>query len=328
SLLLATVCVLSAAILSGCREKTGTTEFETVPVLQDTRDTAEKMNTFVTLNGNSVTYNMNTRKIVALSGAGDLVAFGIKPLAVIADDTTMAAYPAFFEGVDSPNYTQPFNAEEIMSYGPELILVYQMMDDDSIKELEKIAPVIPLYRESFDFEERLGYIGDIFGLQDNAKTLIDYAKDTQEKAIARLQELNLSGKTVSVFYYLEGVSIPPTDYWYFNKIIYDYMGMKRTAAADEFLNDPTNNPFTPISSEVLRNYEGDIVIYVDLAVTGGVPAVPDVLNANPGWQSLKAYQNGTVGAIDAMLYAEKDVLYLQAQYSSLISAFEKSMPQE
>lgn len=325
SAVVALICVLSAGVLSGCSSNEDPTIFDTVPVLEDTRDTAEKMNTFVTLNGDSVTYNMNTRKIVALSGAGDLVAFGIRPLAVIADDTTMASYPAFFDGVESLNYTQPFNAEEIMSYEPELILVYQLMDDETIGELEQIAPVIPLYRESFDFEERLGYIGEIFGLQENAQTLIDYAEQTQAEAIQRLQELNLSGKTVSVFYYLDGVSIPPTDYWYFNKIIYDYLGMKRTAAADEFLNNEQNNPFTPISNEVLRNFEGDIVIYVDLAVTGGEPAVPDALNANPGWQSLKAYREGKIGAIDAMLYAEKDVLYLSAQYSSLMSAFEKSL---
>lgn len=86
-----------------------------------------------------------------------------------------------------------------MSYQPELILVYQLMDDETIGELEQIAPVIPLYRESFDFEERLGYIGEIFGLQENAQTLIDYAEQTQAEAIQRLQELNLSGKTVSVF---------------------------------------------------------------------------------------------------------------------------------
>lgn len=323
--LLAALCVFFALMLTGCQGDEDPTIFETVPVLEDTRGTEEKMNTFVTLNGDSVTYNMNTRKIVALSGAGDLVAFGIRPLAVIADSSTMSSYPTFFENVETLNYTQPYNAEEIMTYHPELILVYQLMEDDDITELEKIAPVIPLYRESFDFEERLGYIGEIFGLQDNAQKLIEYAENTQKEALDRIKDMNLGGKTVSVFYYFDGVSIPPTDYWYFNKIIYDYLGMKRTEAAEEFLNNSQNNPFTPISNESLRNFEGDVVIYVDLMATNGVASVPEALQANPGWQSLDAYKNDKIGAIDAMLYAEKDVLYLSAQYSSLMAAFEKAL---
>lgn len=323
--MIAAMFVMFTLVLAGCREGETSTEFDTVPVLQDTRGTEEKINTFTTLNGDSVTYNMNTRRIVALSGAGDLVAFGIRPLAVIADSSTMSSYPTFFDGIETLNYTQPYNAEEIMSYEPELILVYQLMEDDDITALEKIAPVIPLYRESFDFEERLGYIGEIFGLQENAQTLIEYAENTQKEALDRINEMHLSGKTVSVFYYYDGVSIPPTDYWYFNKIIYEYLGMKRTEAAEEFLNNSQNNPFTPISNESLRNFEGDIVIYVDLMATNGEASVPEALQANPGWQSLKAYQNDKIGVIDAMLYTEKDVLYLSAQYSSLMAAFEKAI---
>ena len=135
-----------------------------IPVLEDTRPLEAEEYTFTTLSGDSVTYNRNTRRIVALSGAGDLAAFGIKPLAVLAEQAVLDSYPTFFEGVSVLEYSQPFNLEEILSYEPELILVYQLMEEENIEQLEKIAPVIPLYRESFDFAERLGYIGEIFGL--------------------------------------------------------------------------------------------------------------------------------------------------------------------
>lgn len=295
-------------------------QFDTVPVLQDTRPTEAKENTFTTLNGNDVTYNMNTRKIVAISGAGDLAAFGIRPSAVIAEESTVESYKSFFEGVKLLNYTQPFDAEEVMSYEPELILVNQLMDEENIKELEKIAPVIPLYRESFDFEERLGYIGKIFGLEESAQILIDYAKETKQAALDKVADMNLSEKTVTVFYYLDGLSIPPTDFWYFNKIIYDDLGMKRLAVVDSFL-ETQDSPFSPISYEVLPDYEADVIIYAD--IMGGL-GIPNDLAENPAWKMLKAVKNDQVGIIDAMLYAEKDILYLYAQYDGILKAFEKA----
>ena len=45
----------------------------------------------------------------------------------------------------------------------------------------------------------------------------------QESALTAISDLGLSDKTVSVFYYMDGVSIPPSEYWYFNKILYDYL---------------------------------------------------------------------------------------------------------
>lgn len=320
------MCVMCVGMFSACgKQSTEKAQFKTVPVLEDTRSTETKMNTFKTLNGNEVTYNMNTRKIVAISGAGDLVAFGLRPSAVIADSSTVESYKTFFEGVKLLDYTQPFDTEEILSYEPELILVNQLMDEENIKALEKIAPVIPLYRESFDFEERLGYIGKIFGLEDNAKILIDYAKETKQAALDKVAEMNLSEKTVTVFYYMDGVSVPPTEYWYFNKIIYEDLGMKRLPIVDRFL-ETQDNPFAPISYEVLKDYEGDVVIYADImaAMMGTDLGVPNDLAENPMWKMLDCVKEDRVGIIDAMLYAEKDVLYLYAQYDGILKAFEKA----
>ncbi len=323
------VCMLVA--FSACSSKPTETpkndkaQFQTVPVLEDTRPTDVKENTFKTLNGNEVTYNMNTRRIVAISGAGDLAAFGIRPLAVIADESTVNSYKTFFEGVELLKYTQPFDAEEVLSYKPELILVNQYMDEQNIQELEKIAPVIPLYRESFDFSERLGYIGKIFGMEENANTLINYAAETKQAALDKVADMNLSEKTVTVFYYMDGVSVPPTDYWYFNKIIYDDLGMKRLKVVDDFLATQ-DNPFAPISYENLLEYEGDVVIYADImaAMMGTELSIPNDLAENPMWKMLKSVKEDRVGVIDAMLYAEKDVLYLYAQYDGILKAFEKA----
>lgn len=83
-------------------------DFPTVPILEDIRDhSTKKEKTITTLNGDSVTYNMNTDKIVSLSSAGDLVSMGIRPLAVDGNAYT-TGYSKFFNGVDLLKNTQPF----------------------------------------------------------------------------------------------------------------------------------------------------------------------------------------------------------------------------
>ena len=328
ALFLASVCLIGLfGVFSACNESKDQLSYETVPILQDTRPETEQMNTFTTLNGNNVTYNLNTRRIVAIACAGDLAAFGIRPLAV-SGYTVTEGYESFFEGVELLEENQPFDPEEILSYRPELILVNQLMEQRNIERLEEIAPVIPLWRESYDFEQRLSYIGEIFGLTENAQTLIEFAEATQKEALEEIRALGIENKTVSVFYYgNNGVSVPPMDYWYFNKILYDYLGLKQLDVTKEFLDDPNNTPFSPISNEVLRRYEGDIVIYayVMSSVFGAGPSVPEQLTLNPGWRSLKAVQEDRVGLLDGMLYADKDVLYLRAQYGRILAALRQGM---
>ncbi len=70
-------------ILSSCNEVTNTSNNSTkldlpeMPTLVDNRSNDKKMKTITTLNGNEVTYNANTRDIVALGCAGDILSLGL-----------------------------------------------------------------------------------------------------------------------------------------------------------------------------------------------------------------------------------------------------------
>ena len=144
-----------------------------------------------------------------------------------------------------------------------------------------------------------------------------------KESLEKIEKLDLKGKTVSIFYDLMGgsIMIPPMEWWYFNTIVFDYMGMEQTEAAK---NLTFESMFTPISNEKIREFEGDIVIYADIAAVNGKPAIPEVIQTNPGWMVLKAVQANKVGVIDAGMYADKDVLYLADQYSQLLTAFKKA----
>lgn len=314
-------------ILGGCSKKSEQVKKKTIraideiklPKLSDTRSEEYKENSFKTLNGNIVKYNMNTRKIVCIDGSHDLVAFGITPLAY-EGTTDISGYEEFYEGSSMlDNYT-PFSSEEVLSYEPELILVNQRMIPTNIKALEKIAPVIPVYSDSTDFAQRLTYIGKIFGLEEHAEKLIDYAEELKEAMLKEMRKLNLQDKTLTLFTYLTAISIIPERGWFMNVILYDYLNIKRLKKVTDFMRDESGLAYEAISSEKLKDYEGDLVLFASLDNEG----IPDYVKENVGWQQLNAVKENRVAVFKARPYAQKGVILLYEQYMQLFDALKKA----
>lgn len=308
---------LIAGIFGGCAKSGQSTNLADVnmPVLEDTRGTEVQMNTITTLNGNEVSYNMNTRKIVCIFGSQDVVAFGIKLLAYEAS-TDIKGYESYYDGATALKNSTPISAEEVYSYEPELILVNQQMTSEDIGTLSKIAPVIPLYTDSTSFETRLRFIGNVFGLQEHAETLIKYAADLKDTMLANMQELNIQDKTLTMFTYFGAITIPPQRGWFMNVILYDYLGIKRLDIVKEFMEDESGIAYEGISSENLINYEGDLVIYAGF----GEATITTFVSENPGWQALKAVREDRVGVIDITPYVQKGVILLYNQYAQILNA--------
>ena len=282
----------------------------------DTRSNEIKMNTITTLNGDSVTYNMNTRRIVCTFGSQDVVAFGVKLLAYEAS-TDVEGYESFYGDAQALVNSAPIDPEEILSYEPELIFVSQGTSKSTILSLSKIAPTIPLYTDSLDFSVRLSYIGEIFGLKDTASKLIKYADDLKNNMIEEVKSLNLLDKTLTIYtYFGNGISIPPQRGWFMNTIIYDYLGLKRLENVEKFMTDESGIAYAAISSESLKEYEGDLVLYAGFGET----KVSTYVSENAGWKRLKAVKENRVGVIDITPYAQKGVILLEKQYSQIIEA--------
>lgn len=290
-------------------------EMPTLPVLTDTRPEEYEEYTFTTLNGDEVTFNRNTRKIVCVFGSQDVVAFGI-PLLAYEGTTDITGYEEYYDGAAALVNTSPFSPEEILSYEPELILVNERMSASQIERLSKIAPVIPLYTDSTDFAQRLSYIGEIFGMQKEANELITYEETLRENMVKELKDLGLSDKTLTIFTYLGNISIPPMRGWFMNTILYEYVGMKRTDKVKEFMEDESGVAYEAISSEKLKEYEGDLVLFAG----DGVKTISTYVTENVGWKSLDAVKEDRVGVIDMSVYAQKGVILLYEQYAQLLEA--------
>lgn len=310
-----TLCLSLAAVCSVSAAENTEDAAPQMPKLTDTRSEEYKENTFTTLNGDEVTYNMNTRRIVCVFGSQDVVGFGI-PLLAYEGYTETEGYEEYYEGAQALKDTSPFSAEEILSYDPELILVNQKLSQTQIEQLSQIAPTIPLYTESTDFATRLNYIGEIFGLQDSAAQLVEYANALQDYMIRELDAMNLRDKTLTIYTYMGAISIPPERGWFMNTIIYDYAGIKRLPIVEEFMTDESGVAYEAISAEKLKEYEGDMVIYAGFGET----EISSYVTENVGWQSLNAVKEDRVGILDITPYAQKGVILLADQYGQILDA--------
>jgi len=318
------IMILSFSLFS-CGSEEGTKETSTnfdlvdvkMPKLEDSRGSEEKIVTFTDLNGNEHTYNQNTRRIVCTFGSQDVVGFGIKLLAY-EGTTDIEGYESYYEGSKKLTHTSPLDSEELMSYDPDIILTTQSYSLESAKTLKKVtgAEIIPLFTDSTDFETRLSYIGNIFGLKDNANKLIDYSNTLKNSMINEMNKLDISNKTLTIFTYMGSITIPPMRGWFMNTIAYDYLGLKCTDKVKDFMTDESVNAYGTISSEKLYEYEGDLVIFANLDGDG----ITSKVTANPGWQVLNAVRENRVGILDTAQYAQKGVILLYKQYVDLYNA--------
>ena len=293
---------------------------ENFPVLEDTRGTEYKENTITTLNGNDVTYNMNTRKIVCIFGSQDVVAFGIKLLAY-ENSTSTTGYEKYYEGAKQLENASPFSYEEVYSYNPELILVNERMSSDNIKTLTKICPTIPLFTDSTDFNVRLSFIGRLFGLEESANKLIEYESKLKTDMLDNLKALKIGDKTLTIYTYMGGVSIVPERGFFMNTIIFDYLGVNRLDKVKEFMQDESQLAYEPIADSNIKDYEGDLVFF---AATG-TKTISTYVSEKPGWKMLKAVKENRVGIIDMDVFAQKGAILLYDQYSQILDAFKVAL---
>lgn len=331
--IIAFIITLALSILMcGCGSKTTTSSTnnkttesnvvldDNMPVLEDTRPLEAKENTITTINGSSVTYNMNTRKIVCIFGSQDVVAFGIKILAY-ENSTSTTGYEKFYEGAKKLENSTPYSYEEVFSYNPELILVNQRMNSSNIKELSKICPVIPLLTDSEDFNNRLKLIGNIFGLQESAQKLVDYAEELKTKMLESLSKLNLGDKTLTIYTYMGGVSLIPERGFFMNTIIFNYLGVKRLDNVKEFMQNESQLAYEPIADSNIKDYEGDLVFFA----AQGSKTISTYVSEKPGWKVLKSVRENRVGIIDMDTFAQKGVILLFDQYTQILDAFKVSL---
>lgn len=143
------------------------------------------------------TYNTNPETVVAIGTAVDnLLALGITPDVIVerGDDADADWKNPQLEDVERIPVSEDFPLEEVASHDPDLVVgdTYRI-DEDTYNELSKVTNVLPGMDKDANWEPQLQALGEIYGLEDEARQVID---DDEEAFAAVRDELpGLEGKT-------------------------------------------------------------------------------------------------------------------------------------
>ena len=195
------------------------------------------------------------------------------------------------------------------------------MSESDQKKLREIAPVIPLLSNSFSEETRLRQIQEIFDLDESfVMEKINYVKNLKTKYLNAIKKLVKETSTLTFFCVTDGITILKTDAWYFNYIAYKELGIKMLQTVYDEINRPGVLPFSPLSPETIREYEGDINICVDLSGTVNKFSNKGNKDRAAAWKFMSSVKNNTMRCIPAKIYATKEVISLNDQYGLIYSA--------
>lgn len=249
------------------------------------------------------------QRVIATYCIGDVLALGVKPVATY--DVTGTAYEKEVAGL--PVWDK-FEAEEILSYDPDLIIVVNQEQYDAVS---KIAPTVLLPFTEISLEERVRFLGDVLNRQEEAEKALENFEQKIKEAKEALAEKQVMEKTVSIFGKDANGSI-----WVFGDkwgrggdLIYSQLGFK----APEIVQNEiiAKDQYRAVSMEVIQDYAGDYLI-----LSGDI----DELNGNTIWESLPAVKSGRTIPIDFTLFYDIDIYSSSVQLDYLLDAMLK-MPE-
>ena len=249
------------------------------------------------------------QRVIATYCIGDVLTLGVKPVATY--DVTGTAYEKEVAGL--PVWDK-FEAEEILSYDPDLIIVVNQEQYDAAS---KIAPTVLLPFTEISLEERVRFLGDVLNRQEEAEKALENFEQKIKEAKEALAEKQVMDKTVSIFGKDANGSI-----WVFGDkwgrggdLIYSQLGFK----APEIIQNEiiAKDQYRAVSMEVIRDYAGDYLI-----LSGDI----DELNGNTIWESLPAVKSGRTIPIDFTLFYDIDIYSSSVQLDYLLDAMLK-MPE-
>lgn len=246
---------------------------------------------------------VDPQRVIITYCMGDVLALGVKPVA--SYDASGTAYEKEVAGL--PVWDK-FEAEEILSYNPDLIIVISQEQYDIAS---KLAPTVFLPFTELSLEERVRFLGEVLNRQAEAEKAINNFNQKIEDAKTALTDKNILNKTISIFEQDSDGSI-----WVYGDkwgrggdLIYSHLGFKAPdIVANEII---AKEQHRNISMEVIQDYAGDYLI---------LSGETDKLKGNTIWESLPAVKNGNTIPIDFTLFYDIDIYSTNVQLDYLLDA--------
>ncbi|MEK4058913.1 MULTISPECIES: AraC family transcriptional regulator [Paenibacillus] len=253
---------------------------------------------------------VHPKRVVVLYLLGDVLALGIKPIGV-SDVSEGAAFESELKDVQKLGSWFEASPEVVLSLEPDLIIV---PSEETYESLHDIAPTVLVPYEKMSAEERVSFIGEALGKEEQAKTLFDGFHKKVEESKQKLQAAGILDHTISI---MEGgkdrsmAVVASKQFGHGSQIIYEYLGMKAPEIIQQKIDTATGADGESVSFEVLAKYSGDYIF------RSSYDGMAD-LTEDPLWNSIPAVKAGRLMEIDFGLAYYSDIFSLNAQLDYIV----------
>ncbi|HDK7157283.1 ferrichrome ABC transporter substrate-binding protein [Clostridium sporogenes] len=295
--------LMFSALVVGCAKSTSTNSGGEL-------DKDRKTRTISTAMG-KVEVPANPKRIVVNYFQGDLLALGVKPLAM----SRMEGDSALKNELKGVKIIEKWEPEEIMAFKPDLIIV---ISEEQYKKFNKIAPTVLIPFTKISSEERVTLIAEAVGKQEEAKKVINNFKNKVETSKKKLEAAGVMDKTFTLIEQdTKQITVFGNKWGRGGEILYDYLGLK---APDVIKKEIINGEqYKEVSLEAFPEYSGDYIIQAVWNYGG------DNLKDNNVWTNLPAVKENRVIKTDWNLFFYKDLYSMDKQLDYMVNAILKTI---
>lgn len=275
-----------------------TSETETVQTQEDSTRTID------TVVG-EVEIPTNPQRIIIPYYDRDLLAFGLKPLALSSNYDGAAGY----EQLKDLEVIESWEQEDIMALNPDLI-IWLVAED--YEKYASIAPTV-IIPSNYTLEERITFMGKIFDQEETAEKILSDFEKKVETAKQQLSDAGILDKTVSIVQDMKtGTYVFGDRNGRGGNLIYNLLGMPAPENIRTQLLETEDTYYLPISLEVIPEYMGDYILLVDSEE--GAQGFQD----NNIWKSLPAVEQDRIINLNYGLFFYNDITSYQEQLDYLV----------
>ncbi|AUM94206.1 MULTISPECIES: ABC transporter substrate-binding protein [Clostridium] len=294
--------LMFSALVVGCAKSTSTNSGGEL-------DKDRKTRTISTAMG-KVEVPANPKRIVVNYFQGDLLALGVKPLAM----SRMEGDSALKNELKGVKIIEKWEPEEIMAFKPDLIIV---ISEEQYKKFNKIAPTVLIPFTKISSEERVTLIAEAVGKQEEAKKVINNFKNKVETSKKKLEAAGVMDKTFTLIEQdTKQITMFGNKWGRGGEILYDYLGVKApNVVKKEIIN---GEQYKNVSLEAFPEYSGDYIMQAVWNYGG------DNLKDNNVWTNLPAVKENRVIKTDWNLFFYKDLYSMDKQLDYMVNAILKT----
>ena len=299
--------IMLVTVLSACQQD------ESVSDGQDNDSNEKVMVDYTTDSNKTIKIPKNPQRIAVLASSyfGNLAALDAN---IVGADQFVEQSKLLKKEMKDVEVIETGNIEQVMNLNPDLIITYDT--DENLKQLQKIAPTIPIKYEKWNYLDIHEELGRIVGKEDEGKKWVKQWKKTLAEDKEKVTKALGENTSISVMeQYAKDIYVYGTNWGRGTEILYQGLGLDVPAQTKK---DVVETGWEKISVEEIKKYSGDYM-FVGTGDSGSDNAYRDTAI----WKNLNAVKNDQVIEYSSDIYYFNDPISLEYQRKDIVKALTK-----